>query len=64
MRDKNGRFLPGISGNPGGCPSEVDNVRELALEHSDAGCGAAARALLDGGYGKSVAVYMDVVDEG
>ncbi len=31
---------------------------------SDAARGAAAQALLDRGYGKSVAVSMDVVDEG
>ena len=80
MRDKNGRFLPGISGNPGGRPREVGHVRELARDHSeeaietlvdlmrhaksDAARGAAAQALLDRGYGKSVAVSMDVVDEG
>ena len=80
MRDKNGRFLPGISGNPGGRPPEVGNVRELAREYteeaietlvdlmrharSDAACGAAAQALLDRGYGKSVAVALDEVDDG
>ena len=31
---------------------------------SDAARGAAAQALLDRGYGKSVAVSMDIVDEG
>ncbi len=76
MRDKNGRFLPGISGNPGGRPREVGHVREHSEEaietlvnlmrhaKSDAARGAAAQALLDRGYGKSVAVSMDVVDEG
>ena len=80
MRDKNGRFLPGISGNPGGRPPEVGDVRELAREYteeavatlvdlmrharSDAARGAAAQALLDRGYGKSVAVALDVVDDG
>jgi hypothetical protein len=80
MRDKNGRFLPGISGNPGGRPREVGHVRELAREHSeeaietlvdlmrhaksDAARGAAAQALLDRGYGKSVAVSTETVDEG
>ncbi len=80
MRDKNGRFLPGISGNPGGRPREVGHVRELAREHSDeaietlvdlmchaksdAARGAAAQALLDRGYGKSVAVSMETADEG
>ena len=58
----------------------VGHVRELARNHSekaietlvdlmrhaksDAARGAAAQALLDRGYGKSVAVSMDVVDEG
>jgi hypothetical protein len=80
MRDKNGRFLPGISGNPGGRPCEVGDVREMARDHteeaietlvdlmrhakSDAARGAAAQALLDRGYGKSVAVALDVVDDG
>ena len=61
MRDKNGRFLPGISGNPGGRPQEVGDVREMARDHteeaiktlvdlmrhakSDAARGAAAQAL-------------------
>ena len=35
MRDKSGRFLPGISGNPGGRPPEVGNVRELAREYTE-----------------------------
>ena len=80
MRDKNGRFLPGISGNPGGRPPEVGDVREMARDHteeaiktlvdlmrhakSDAARGAAAQALMDRGYGKSVAVALDVVDDG
>ena len=80
MRDKSGRFLPGISGNPGGRPPEVGNVRELAREYteeaietlvdlmrhakSDAARGAAAQALLYRDYGKSVAVSVDIVDEG
>ena len=58
----------------------VGHVRELARNHSekaietlvdlmrhaksDAARGAAAQALLDRGYGKSVAVSMDIVDEG
>ena len=43
---------------------------QLAIEStwhsakSDAARGAAAQALLDRGYGKSVAVSMDIVDEG
>ena len=35
MRNKNGRFLPGISGNPGGRPPEVGDVRELAREYTE-----------------------------
>ena len=61
MRDKNGRFLPGISGNPGGRPREVGHVRELAREHSD----EAIETLVDlMRHAKPVAVSMDVVDEG
>jgi hypothetical protein len=80
MRDEKGRFLVGVSGNPGGRPQEVGDVREMARDHteeaietlvdlmrhakSDAARGAAAQALLDRGYGKSVAVALDVVDDG
>ena len=80
MRDKNIRFLPGISGNPSGRPREVGDVLEIARDHTEeavetlvnlmrhaksgAARGAAAQALLDRGYGKSVAVSMDIVDEG
>ena len=35
MRDKNGRFLPGMSGNPGGRPRKVGHVRTLARKHSE-----------------------------
>ena len=75
-----GKFLAGISGNPGGRPREVGDVREMARDHteeavetlvdlmrhakSDAARGAPAQALLDRVYGKSVAVSMDIVDEG
>ena len=70
----------GVSGNPGGRPQEVGDVREMARDHteeaietlvdlmrhakSDAARGAAAQALLDRGYGKSVAVSTETVDEG
>jgi len=80
MRDEKGRFLVGVSGNPGGRPREVGDVRELARAHteeavetlvdlmrhakSDAARGAAAQALLDRGYGKAVAVSTETVDAG
>ena len=35
MRDKNGRFLPGISGNPGGRPREVGDAREMTRDHTE-----------------------------
>ena len=79
MRDAKGRFLVGVSGNPGGRPQEVGDVREMARDHteeaiktlvdlmrhakSDAARGAAAQALLDCGYGKSVAVALDVAHQ-
>ena len=80
MRDKNGRFLAGISSIYGSRPREVGHVHELACDLADetietlvdlmrhaksyTARGAAAQTLLDRGYGKSVAVSMDVVDEG
>lgn len=60
-------FAKGISGNPGGRPKEVAEVRELAKEHGPAAIKrlvklmasdnertavAACQALLDRGYGK------------
>ena len=35
MRDKNGRFLPDISGNPRDRPREVNDVREMACNHTE-----------------------------
>ena len=80
MRDKNGRFLAGISSIYGCRPREVGHVHELACDLADetietlvdlmrhakfeATHGTAARTLLYRGYGMSVAVSMDVVDEG
>ena len=64
----NGQFPPGASGNPGGRPAALSEVRELARRHtataiaklvkiaergrSEAACIAAATALLDRGWGK------------
>ena len=74
-RDEAGRFIPGVTGNPGGRPK---GIAQLAREHKDkalevlvAGMDdedarvriAAAREILDRGYGKSVAMTADVSDK-
>ena len=69
MREKNGRFLLGHSGNPGGRPKDEYKVAELArsyteeavetlvdlMRHSrdDRVRGTASQALLDRGWGKA-----------
>lgn len=69
MREKNGRFLLGCSGNPGGRPKDEEKVAGLArsytveaietlvdlMRHSedDRVRGTAAQALLDRGWGKA-----------
>src|SRR5690348_714211 len=68
VRLPNGRFRPGASGNPGGRPAALSDVRVLAREHtpaavaklahimekgkSETACIAAASALLDRGWGR------------
>jgi hypothetical protein len=70
VRLPNGQFPPGASGNPGGRPGALADVRDLAREHtpaavaklahimdkgkSEMACIAAASALLDRGWGKPV----------
>ncbi len=34
MRDTDGRFLPGKSGNPGGRPRVIGHVRDMAQRHA------------------------------
>ncbi len=67
-RRADGKFTPGCSGNPGGRPKAIADIRELARQHSDtaintlvkiasSGKSEAARvsasaALLDRGWGK------------
>ena len=69
MREKNGRFIAGHSGNPGGRPKDEYKVAELArsytveavetlvdlMRHSrdDRVRGTASQALLDRGWGKA-----------
>jgi len=69
MREKNGRFIAGYSGNPGGRPKDEYKVAELArsytveavetlvdlMRHSrdDRVRGTASQALLDRGWGKA-----------
>ena len=69
IRNQNGRFKPGFSGNPGGRPKDEFKVAELArsytveavetlvdlMRHSkdDRVRGTASQALLDRGWGKA-----------
>ena len=69
MREKNGQFVAGYSGNPGGRPKDEHKVAELArsytleavetlvdlMRHSrdDRVRGTASQALLDRGLGKA-----------
>lgn len=71
VRSDNGRFLPGVSGNPGGLPAGLAEVRQLARTYTelaintlaeicqssdrDAARVAAASVLLDRGWGKAQA---------
>ncbi len=67
QRDGSGRFLPGQSANPGGRPSGVKELRELARQHTHEAVDVlvkhlhdpdprvalyAANSLLDRGYGR------------
>ena len=73
-RDETGRFRPGVTGNPGGRPK---GIAALAREHKDKALSvlsaalddedarvriAAAREILDRGYGKPVTMTADVTD--
>src|SRR5947207_8778417 len=67
-RRHNGQFRPGASGNPGGRPKLIADIRDLAREHTQAAVNtlvhiaengkqesarvAAATALLDRGWGR------------
>lgn len=46
-RTINGRFVKGVSGNPGGRPAQLAGLRELAAAHTEAAIAALARALDD-----------------
>ena len=46
-RSINGRFVAGVSGNPGGRPKELAGIRELAAQHTEAAISALAKALDD-----------------
>lgn len=66
-RCESGRFKPGVSGNPGGRPAGLEEIRQLAQQHAPEAIQklvdhmrskdervsiAACNALLDRGYGK------------
>ena len=47
MRDGDGRFLPGTSGNPGGRPRVVGHVRDMAQRHAEAAVEVLAEIMRD-----------------
>lgn len=47
QRAINGRFVKGTSGNPGGRPTQLAGIRELAAAHTEAAIAALAKALDD-----------------
>lgn len=46
-RSQIGRFVKGVSGNPGGRPAQLAGLRELAAAHTEAAIAALAKALDD-----------------
>jgi len=71
-RDESGRFLPGVTGNPGGRPKGIAAIARAhtgkavdvlvnAMEHDDARVRvAAAKEILDRGYGKAPVFTADL----
>jgi hypothetical protein len=47
VRDTTGRFLPGMSGNPGGRPRVVGHIRDLAQCHAEAAIQTLAEIMSD-----------------
>ena len=74
-RDASGRFPPGQTGNPGGRPKGIaalarehkDKALQVLVEALDEDDGririAAAREILDRGFGKAVVMTADVSDK-
>lgn len=74
-RSKAGQFVKGISGNPGGRPKSIEEIRDLARSYtaeamqsllriatsgkSESAVVAASNAILDRGWGKAPVTFGD-----
>ena len=74
-RSQSGRFVKGVSGNPGGRPKSIEEIRDLARSYtaeamqsllriatsgkSESAVVAASNAILDRGWGKAPVTFGD-----
>ena len=74
-RSQSGRFVKGVSGNPGGRPKTIEEIRDLARSYtaeamqsllriatsakSESAAVAACNAILDRGWGKAPVTFGD-----
>lgn len=64
LRDRNGRFLKGTTGNPGGRPKEDRAVVELARQHTEAAVAALVETVRDPGHPQRIRAAEALLDRG
>jgi hypothetical protein len=64
IRAAGGRFVPGVSGNPGGRPKENDEVKQLARQHTEAAITRLVQWMQDDNPKASVAACIALLDRG